>query len=252
MGLLQGAVAALGLGIWTSLQPCPMATNIAAIAYIGRRVDRPGLVLLAGLLYALGRTIAYVALAVLLLGGIVSAWQLSGFLERHVFKILGPLLILVAMVLLELVGFRLPAAGIGGKLQPRVDAWGLWGALPLGIVLALAFCPVSAASFFVSLLAMLAASNSPVVLPSIYGIGTALPVILFATLIAVGASSMGQVFHRLAQVEWWVRRITAVVLIALGVHFSLKYDFGVSPFWDPWLEHLFEGWSVLVRPLHGG
>ena len=44
-------------------------------------------------------------------------------------------------------------------MQPRIDAWGLWGSLPLGFVLALAFCPVSAASFFVSLLAMLAASD---------------------------------------------------------------------------------------------
>ena len=82
-------------------------------------------------------------------------------------------------------------------MRPRIDAWGLWGSLPLGFVLALAFCPVSAASFFVSLLAMLAASDSPVVLPSVYGIGTALPVVLFATLIAVGARSMGYLFDRL-------------------------------------------------------
>ena len=64
--LAVAAASALWLGILTSISPCPLATNIAAVSYLGRRVDRPGQVLGGGLLYSLGRTIAYVALGALI------------------------------------------------------------------------------------------------------------------------------------------------------------------------------------------
>ena len=67
MGLLQGAVAAMGLGIWTSLQPCPIGDEHRGHLLYWPPREPPGLVLVAGLLYALGRTIAYVVLAILLL-----------------------------------------------------------------------------------------------------------------------------------------------------------------------------------------
>ena len=60
------AGAALYLGLLTSISPCPLATNIAAISYVGRKVGDPRWVMAAGLLYTLGRCIAYLALAVLL------------------------------------------------------------------------------------------------------------------------------------------------------------------------------------------
>ena len=39
--------SAFWLGILTSISPCPMATNIAAISFVGRRVDSPFKVFLA-------------------------------------------------------------------------------------------------------------------------------------------------------------------------------------------------------------
>ena len=47
--------SALWLGILTSISPCPLATNIAAVSFLGRRVDSPRMVFGGGLLYALGR-----------------------------------------------------------------------------------------------------------------------------------------------------------------------------------------------------
>ncbi|MGW8258007.1 MAG: hypothetical protein ACWGMZ_11015, partial [Thermoguttaceae bacterium] len=49
-----GVLSALWLGILTSISPCPLATNIAAISYIGRRVDSSKQVFLTGLVYTLG------------------------------------------------------------------------------------------------------------------------------------------------------------------------------------------------------
>jgi cytochrome c biogenesis protein CcdA len=235
MSFIEAIIAAVGLGIWTALQPCPMATNLAAISYLGRRAASPWRTFWAGVLYALGRAIAYVALAGLILGGVLSSWQASTFLQQGMHEILGPLLILVAMVLWELIRVPLPRVAIGAAFQSRLDAWGTWFALPLGVVFALAFCPVSAACFFVSLLAMLAAHDWPRMLPAAYGVGTALPVVAFAMLIALGVRSVGRWFNRLAQIERWTRRAAAAVLMAVGFHLALKYDFGIVPFWDRWL-----------------
>ena len=48
------AGTALWLGILTSISPCPLATNVAAISFLGRRVDSPGHVFGGGLLYTAG------------------------------------------------------------------------------------------------------------------------------------------------------------------------------------------------------
>ncbi len=124
-------------------------------------------------------------------------------------------------------------------MQRRVDALGVWGALPLGVLFALAFCPISAACFFVSLLALASAHDSRIVLPSLYGLGTALPVVAFAALIAVSARAVGRTFNLMTQIAWWVQRATGLICLAIGIHLSLKYVFELPLFYDPWLDRLF-------------
>ena len=222
MDLLTAISAALGLGIWTAVQPCPMATNVTAISYLGRRIDSPRWVLLAGLLYALGRSLAYVVLAVLLVESLQAA-RVSVFLQTHVRPLVGPVLIVLGVFFLDLIPLGWSAPGVSEKTRRRVDALGLWAALPLGVFFALAFCPVSAVCFFGSLFALLSSTNSPVVLPSAYGVGTALPVVAFAVLIAASARAAGKAFNVLSQVVWWGQRAAGIVCTAAGSYFILAY-----------------------------
>jgi cytochrome c biogenesis protein CcdA len=60
-----------------------------------------------------------------------------------------------------------------------------------------------------------------------YGLGTGLPVFVFAVLIGLGAQWVGKVFNKLTQVEKWVRRITGGIFVLVGIYFSLAYIFGV-------------------------
>ena len=226
-GFLPGMAGALWLGILTSASPCPLATNIAAISYIGRRVDSPIQVFLTGLLYSLGRMITYLALSILLVAGTLSIPVLSQFLQKHMNQILGPILVLAGMMLLELIEVKLPGGGLGDRLQRRAEHWGIWGAGLLGIVFALTFCPASAALFFGSLIPLSLKWNSTFFMPSLYGIGTALPVLVFALLIALGAKSISTVFNKITKFEIWGRRITGWVFILVGVYFCLVYVFGV-------------------------
>jgi cytochrome c biogenesis protein CcdA len=225
---LAAAIAsALWLGILTSISPCPLAMNITAISYIGRRVDDPRKVLLAGLIYTAGRVITYIVLGALLVASLLSAPRLSHVLQKYMNLALGPLLIIVGMILLEFITFTSRGGGVSEGMQRRVDRLGIWGALPLGAVFALTFCPVSAALFFGSLLALASSHESGVLLPAVYGVGTGLPVLVFAFLIAFGANRIGRAYDSLSTFELWARRITGVVFIAAGIYYSLTYIFGI-------------------------
>ncbi len=225
--LVVGAASALWLGILTSVSPCPLATNIAAISYIGRRVGSSRQVFLTGILYTAGRTAAYLALAIILVASVLSVPQISLFLQKYMHLVLGPILIVVGMFLLGLIEFNMAGGGLGAAMQQKVDAMGMWGAVPLGVVFALSFCPTSAALFFGSLIPLSLSVNSSVTLPLVYGIGTALPVMVFAAIIAMSAQTLGKAFNILSKVEWWARMITGAIFIAVGIWFSLKYIFEV-------------------------
>jgi len=226
-GLLSGVLAALWLGILTSISPCPLATNIAAISYIGRRVERPALVLTTGLLYTLGRTLVYIVLALLIVASLLAIPQLSAFLRHYMDLILGPLLIVAGMFLLELLSFRRRGSGLSESTQRRVDRSGIWGGLLLGVLFALSFCPTSAALYFGGLIPLATDLGSPLLLPPLYGIGTALPVVVFAVFIAIGAQYLGKAFNVLSRIELWARRITGLAFIAIGIFYCLRYVYGV-------------------------
>jgi cytochrome c-type biogenesis protein len=243
------AGAALYLGVLTSISPCPLATNIAAISYVGRRVGDSRWVMAAGLLYTLGRCMLYLALAVLLAATAMSIPAVSLFLQKYTHLALGPIFLLLGMFLVGLITFSGGGAMMSERMQQRIDAMGIWGALLLGVLFAVAFCPTSAAWFF-GLVALilgaeagaialvlakigisLPAASLPggiVVLPLIYGIGTAVPVLLVAFLLAYSAQSIGKTYNMIAKIEWWARQITGWIFVLGGTYFSLKYVFEVG------------------------
>jgi len=226
-GLAVAAASALWFGILTSVSPCPLATNITAISFVSRRTGSPVGVLASGLLYTVGRAIVYIAIAMLLVASLLSAPTVSLTLQMWMNKLLGPVLILVGMVMLGLLRIRFRGRGMSEQLQKRVERWGLPGALALGILFALSFCPVSATLFFGSLLPLAVKHESGVLLPLLYGIGTAVPVVVFAVVLAFGTRWLGKLFERVTQVERWMRVITGIVFLGVGIYMSLLYVYRV-------------------------
>ena len=225
--ILPALGAALWLGVLTSISPCPLATNIVAISFVGNRVGNSRQVLASGLLYTAGRMLAYSALGALLVASVLSVPDLAQWLQKYMNRLLGPVLIVSGLLLLEVVRLKVKGAGMREGLQRRVERSGVWGAGLLGVIFALSFCPLSAALFFGSLVPLSLQHGSRVVMPSLYGVGTALPVLGFAVLIAFGARSLSSAYDTVARVEWWARRVTAVLFLAVGVYYTLIYNFGV-------------------------
>ena len=230
MQLLLAASGALWLGLLTAMSPCPLATNVAAISYVAKRVDRPTLVLSGGLIYTLGRTVSYILVALLVVQGLLSLSAVSMFLQQNLNLVLGPVLVVVGFLLLDIIPW--PWTGSSNskffeKVQARADGLGLWGAGLLGLAFALAFCPVSAALFFGSLVPLAVKHQSPLLLPSLYGVGTAVPVVAFSFILAFSANRISRAFNALTLIERWMRRITALVFILVGGYYCLIYLFGV-------------------------
>jgi len=225
-GYLVALGSAVWLGILTSISPCPLATNIAAISFIGKRLDRPATVLLSGLMYTAGRMLTYMILGVLVVASVLSIPDIAMFLQKNMNKILGPILIIAGVFLLGLFNLQLPGFSASEKVTGKVEKWGIWGAGALGFMFALSFCPVSAALFFGSLIPLAVDYQSSVMMPTVYGIGTAIPVVVFAVLIALGAKWVGTAFNKISIIEKWARRMTAIVFILIGVYYSMIYIIG--------------------------
>ncbi len=226
-GLLLGALSALWLGILTSISPCPLATNIAAISFIGRRISRARTVFLTGVIYTLGRMLTYVVVGTLLVSSVLSVPQVSHFLQKYMNIILGPILVLVGIVLLEVIRTDLSVSAASERIQERAEGWGIWGAGALGVIFALSFCPLSAALFFGSLLPLSIKYDSSITFPVLYGLGTGIPVLIFAVSMAVGTQAVGKAFDKLTKTEFWVRRVTGLVFVVVGVYFCLVHIFHV-------------------------
>ncbi len=219
-------IFALWLGILTAISPCPLATNIAAISFIGQKARQKNHVISSGLLYSAGRTIAYVLLGVFITAGMLGSAEVSRFLQKYMNEALGPILILLGLVLFGWIGSGASIHISTEKLQEKAKKNGLLWAVPIGFLFALALCPVSAGLFFGGLLPLALKHQSPVMLPVVYGIGTSLPVIVFAFLMAFGSAYVGKAFNGLTQIEIWIRRLGGGAFIFVGIYYCLRYIYG--------------------------
>ena len=225
-GIIAVFLSSLWLGILTSISPCPLATNIAAVSFLSKKVNHPKSVLLAGLIYTLGRTIAYALLGAIIITSLVSVPSVANFLQKYMHKILGPLLFIVGLFLLDIIRFNISGVTLSKEKQESFAASGLKGSFALGVIFALAFCPISAALFFGSLIPLALNSKIGIILPFFYGIGTGLPVMIFAVAIAFSVSSASRWFHKMTTLEKYARKITGVIFILVGVYYIWNYIIG--------------------------
>ncbi|MDD5246686.1 MAG: aromatic aminobenezylarsenical efflux permease ArsG family transporter [Candidatus Omnitrophica bacterium] len=223
MELLIAFGSALWLGILTSISPCPLATNIAAVSFLSKKIAHPAMVFISGLAYTLGRMVAYAALGWIIISSLLSVPQVAQFLQKYMVKALGPLLIITGLFLLEVLTIRLPGVALSQKHHNKLVESGAPGAFLLGLIFALAFCPVSAALFFGSLIPLALNSKAGTLLPFIYGAGTGVPVLIFAIAIALGVTSMSHWFHKITKLEYYTRRITGVIFILVGLYYIRIY-----------------------------
>lgn len=210
------------LGLLTAISPCPLATNIAAVGYIGKHVDTPRRTFLSGLLYAAGRVLAYGVLGAVLIA-LLRAGE-SVFLIQKLLSGRGEIVVGVVLILVGcfmLLSERLPLRGFGyaGTNGQTLATKGAWGAFLLGILFALAFCPTSAVFYFGMLIPMSAHAAYGYLLPVVFAVATALPVLLVAWILAFSVSNISRFYQATAAVQRWLNRIVALLFIGIGIYY---------------------------------
>jgi len=215
------------LGLMTTISPCPLCTNVTAIGFLSKNVKNKQQIIVNGLMYALGKIIAFTALAsVFVLGGSVLPTQ--HFFETYGEMLLGPFLILGGLFMLEFFHFhhhtsKHHSSGsysdrIIGKSKSGSTTWSLL----LGIIFSLAFCPYSGVLYFGGLIPLTLADPAGLLLPVIFAVGTGLPVIIVSWILAYSVSGIGSFYNKIQVFEVWFRRITAVIFILVGIYIVIE------------------------------
>ena len=220
-------VSAFWLGILTSISPCPLATNIAAVSFLSKRITHTKAVFFSGLFYVIGRMVTYAVLGFLIIYSLLSVPTIANFLQRYMNKALGPILIIVGLFLLGVFKFNIPGFTLSKDKQETLAQSGIKGSFILGVIFALAFCPTSAALFFGSLIPLSLKSEFGTILPFIYGIATGLPVLIFALFMALGIKSVSRWFNKVIKFEIYAKKVTGIIFILAGIYYVLAHIFYV-------------------------
>ena len=221
-------ITAFLLGLVTALSPCPLATNVTAVAYIARSCmdgnenngNARRRVLWSGILYTLGRTLAYTILGALLIFIIrqgADTFGLQQVISEWGELILGPALVIIGLFMLFGDRLHLPKFGFSGNVKGAYS--GAWGSLMLGIIFAMAFCPTSGLLYFGMLIPMSAEATAGYLLPLVFAIATALPVLIVAWLLAYSINSLSTFMSKVTLLQLWFNRIVAVLFIGVGAYY---------------------------------
>jgi len=212
-------LTAFVLGLMTAVSPCPLATNITATAYISKNISDKKVVFLSGVLYSLGRAFSYTAIGLILFFG-ASKFHVSRFLNQNGEKFLGPLLIIIGLIMLNVIKINfLSNSNLTEKLSEKFKDKGLLGSFLIGLVFALAFCPYSAALYFGMLIPITVASANGLYLPIVFAFGTGLPVLLFTYLLAFSVGSVGFFYTKIAEIEKVMRPVAGLVFLMTGIYY---------------------------------
>ena len=213
---------ALWFGILTSISPCPLATNIAAISFLSKKINHPKIVLLSSIAYILGRMFAYLIIGLIIIKSLVTIPIAAIFLQKYMNILLGPTLIAVGLIITGIIKFNLSGFSLSIEKQQSLSSSGLKGAFALGVLFALSFCPISAALFFGSLIPLALKNNFSLIYPLLYGIGTGLPILIFSAGISLGVFSISHYFGKLTKVEKYMRKTTGIIFILVGFYYIIS------------------------------
>lgn len=219
-------VTAFLLGLLTAISPCPLATNITAIGYISKDIESRHRVFWGGILYTLGRIITYTILGFTLIPILregASVYAIQKAIANYGEMLIAPALIAIGLFMLFGHALNLPKLGFNGSSGHKLKQKGGWGALLLGVLFSLAFCPTSGVFYFGMLMPMSAAQSGGYLLPVVFAIATALPVMIVAWVLAYSITGLGKFYNRMQIFQQWLSKAVAILFISVGIYYAILF-----------------------------
>lgn len=215
------------LGLLTAISPCPLATNIAAVGFIGRNIENRRRVFINGLLYTLGRVLSYTLLGVVLIMILKEGSSMFG-IQKTIGTwgelLIGPMLLIIGLFMLWGDRLNLPKFGFNGNTEGLARKGGA-GALLIGVLFALAFCPTSGVFYFGMLIPMSATATAGYLFPAVFAIATAIPVLIVAWILAFSVQQMSSFYGRIKTVQKWLNLIVGILFIVIGIYYCFVMFF---------------------------
>ncbi len=223
-------IAAFFIGLMMAISPCPLATNITAIAYISKKIQGSKHTFLTGVCYTLGRAFTYIALTMIIVLIGVNTQFIALNLQTYGEKLLGPLLIVIGIIFLDFIKF--PTLIKENKniavLKEKLSEKGFLGAFLLGVIFALAFCPFSGVLFFAMLIPLALSAKDALFIPASFALATGLPVIILSLILTKSVSTLGKTMNKIQTFEKWSRKIIAIIFLIVGAYLTINsFGFGL-------------------------
>ena len=194
---------------------------------VGKDIESRSRIFYKGLLYTLGRVIAYTLLGIILIMIFKEGSSLFGiqkFIGKYGELILGPALLLIGLFMLFGNKLKLPSFGFKGNGEGLARK-GRWGAFLLGVLFAMAFCPTSGVFYFGMLIPMSATTAAGYLLPILFAVATALPVLIVAWILAFSVQHIGSFYGKMQTVQKWLNRIVGGLFTIIGVYYCVMMYF---------------------------
>jgi len=212
----------------TTISPCPLCTNITAIGYLSKDVSSKRQIIVNGLMYALGKIVAFTGLALIfIVGGSVLPTQ--HFFETYGEMLLGPFLIVGGLFMLEFFKFHSHGSehhskeSFSQRIINKAKSGSASWSFVLGIIFSLAFCPYSGVLYFGGLIPLTLSEPMGILLPVVFAIATGLPVLVISWVIAFSFSKVGKVYNKIQTFETGLRKTTAEIFILVGIYVFIEY-----------------------------
>lgn len=219
-------VTAFLLGLLISVNPCTFTTNVMVLGFMAKDVEGGGKrMFLKGIAYTVGRIVSYTVLGLVcipILRKGASTFHIQSWMAEFGGYILSPTLIIFGLFLL--FGDKLPFKFGFRATEKDKERKGIVGAFVLGLLFALAFCPVSGIIYFGMILPMAVSSTAMGIMYLIlFSVASGILVLLLAGVIAYGISSLGKFYNRVQIFQKWLNRIVAIAFLLAGVYYFYLY-----------------------------
>ncbi|MBP2256894.1 MULTISPECIES: cytochrome c biogenesis CcdA family protein [Bacillaceae] len=207
------------LGLIGAVAPCQLTGNISAMTIYGNRSLVEKVPWLHIFLFVLGKIVVFsiIGLVIWLLGKEIHSTLTQMFPILR--KAIGPLLILVGLFMIGLFGWR--KTGKMFKIPTKFKDSYL-GSFLMGASFTLAFCPTMFVLFILTLMPVVLETSYGFVLPSVFGIGTSLPLLLIIFLIWYFGAS-GIILKRSRKIGSLVQKLAGVIILVIGILDTLTY-----------------------------
>lgn len=213
-------IIAILLGLIGALAPCQLTGNMSAITLYGNRTIQMKSNWAEIGFFILGKVVVFSGIGFF-------AWLFGQSFETKMTlyfplfrKAIGPLLILTGLILIGLLKLKF-INHISSRI-PLVLKEGKIGSFLLGASFSIAFCPTMFVLFFVWLMPTVVLTSYGLLLPGVFGIATAIPLILLILLIRA-FNTQKMIMKNSRKVGKVVQLIAGAILIIIGVFDTITY-----------------------------